>query len=575
MQNQEPSVSDLLELISTSSELVVFRKPYKLQRINWCFFTLAVPENVDIFPVLSSFCENEFKKTKVSLRYFFFINENLKHYVAVVAKEEETPFCKIIQVPPALLSNIRFYVPKANSDALQAALTSLSPVFQLPPSSTELSRITASEIITGDLVTATLNGRIGMQSFANISTAKERMLALMRQELKDANKTRLLPNDIIPTFWGLKFLYLPLQTKKRNFWIFGDSNVGKSMFSRMVNKRFLSGNISAGSPTHPEITPQTQIIIIDEFKLSNMFTFPQLNLLCDNSFYFKHLYANNFRTVEAIVMVLANQSLRKTYPMKNDINEDVWEQLENRFIEVDVNSELAAQGIKTADYRTGMYKVSDETRASFYEQDIVDTWSNDAVLEKFTASKGTFEAEICTQCGNRIGFVNSSANKTLLREAGSVNRDLENEFAGIEEEAKEGNVTLDLGGSSIFNENPSRPAKKDNSFESRKEGIIVGEFDKLPSESEAIEDGEAREENELVEYSLMSMQSSNNLSLVVDGLVRRSNEIRAEADGASTETLMRLQEEWEGIQGEAEDLLPAYLGRKRRQEANTEADSDN
>lgn len=544
---QNSNYIDLLSKIEEGCNSFTLTQIRRIQRTNWCILLLDVPENVDCFNIFADYCDGQFKNTAVSMRYSRLNRDDSAVYICTVEKNTEGNFSKKICPPPQLIDAVMLLIPKnLDDDMFRNAVKEAPQTHRIPSLSPETKKLSASQIISTNLVSATIEGRIGIHSYSNVSQAKEKLLNSMRTSLRDNSKIILKPGDVIPTFWGFTLSFLPLSEKKRNFWITGPSNAGKSLFSRMLKKRFLAGCINAGNSTHSEISKLTQIIILDEFKANNAYQFPFVNLLCDNAFGFKHLYANHFTTAAAIVIVLANRSFRETYPQNSKQGEDIWQQLGNRFVEIDLVIELGMQGISIANYAMSKYKVSQKEIDEIYEQDRVDTLTDETVLDTYTINTGSLVFDVCTVCGSRISIMTGGDEDSIIQELGLMNVADDNDNF-IEEEEKE-----EAADANQLNVNISN-------FQEDGEQLRVS----------SLEGGE-----EEIGEEPISETGSDNLTDRVNEIIARANNLQEEAEDASTNTRERLQDQWEEVKEEAASLLGPLLGRKRKnREEETEAES--
>lgn len=516
---QTSDYADLLNRITTGFDRFPLTQPHRLQRTNWCILYLEAPVDIECFSAFGDFCAASFKNTASTIHYSQIKRVFSVVYIATIEKTTAGNFCKPVNPAPAMPSMLLFTPKNETAEIVRAELKAMPPMHRIPSLSSDAKKLSASQIISTDLVSATLDGRIGIRSYSNVSQAKEKILNSMRATLRDKSKTVLAPNDPIPTFWGFTLYFLPFSEKQRNFWITGPSNAGKSLFSRMLKKRFFAGSISVGTGTHLEINKATQIIILDEFKAKNAYPFPFVNQLCDNAFGFKHLYANHFTTTAAIVIVLANQPLKKTYPAKSNTGEDIWQQLSNRFIQIDLEEELRMQGITVADYPTSKHQLSQQKLNELYEPDSFDVLPDETVLDTYAASTGALAFDICASCGSRVNLRAKELEDSGLPQLGLFNDLSEvNEF--IAEEEKD-------------------------------ESVNVGDFLESHAGSDSLE-GDAK------------------------AIIARANVLREEAENASVNTRERLQEAWEEVKEEAANLIGPLLGKKRKNEAReTEASSFN
>jgi hypothetical protein len=367
---------------------------------------------------------------------------------------------------------------------------------------------------------------MSVPSFATIHTAKEKMLTLMRTELRESKKTKLAYYDTIPTFWGVTLQFLPFSEKKRNFWIYGKSNLGKSFFRRSLNRRYLAGNITASSSTHITISKQTQIVILDEFKEKNKLNFESINLLCDNGFPFKHLYANHFTTVDAIVIVLANRSLEDTYPAALSAGEDMQEQLRNRFYQLNINECLAEQGIEPSEYLQSLHCLNTEEVHQINMPDPIDLLSDAELIHQYHELKGPWQYEVCTLCGSRTGFLG---------------------------ECKKDNLS-DI-----------------ESFESARPFVNILPANDRVAEIEARLEPEIEEEEKDDEQRPEDSIATIDLERQAAALIDRHETLENEIRNSNRERILELEDEYEANRFEAVDLTrDMLLRRKRNMERNEE-----
>ena len=412
MQNDNP----IKKMIDKFSSTLKIDGTQRIQRVSWFFFSFCCPTDIDCTQAFSEYCNSQFIKTKVKLTYTYFSETDIsKTLICITEKEGPGNFSKNVSVPNLLVSAIKLHIPKKNSDELRTTLLNLPRIMFLPcPEEEEELKPTAEQMLSDSLISMTLQNRLSIHSFNSVQAAKEKIITTMKLELKNLKRKRLVHGDEIETFWGVTLTFYALENKKRNFWIHGSSNVGKTLFTKMLVKRYLAGNINATASTHAQISKETQIVILDEYKSKNKFCFSTLNQLCDNTFGFKQLYANHFNTAEAIVIVNANRSLEDTYSADEKDKEDVHEQLRNRFFELDVDFCLREQGIEPADYLTSKYALPEELLSEINSPDPVDLLNNEEIVAEYNEKVAKLEPEICTVCGSRVKSINKTGNNNLI-----------------------------------------------------------------------------------------------------------------------------------------------------------------
>ena len=158
------------------------------------------------------------------------------------------------------------------------------------------------------------------------------MRDITEDKVRSFLKTKLESGDRIPNFWGIDLKFVSKFVKRRHYYIVSPSNYGKTLFVDFLSYYYNAGSICPSVNTHVEVNPQTQILVVDEFKRSNCYSLSSLNLLADNNFGFKKLYENQFKANDYVVFIFSND-----YPdTVLTLSESERTQLSNRFFLIDL-----------------------------------------------------------------------------------------------------------------------------------------------------------------------------------------------------------------------------------------------
>lgn len=119
--------------------------------------------------------------------------------------------------------------------------------------------------------------------------------------------------------------------KKRHYWLYGPSNCGKTYQLR----QFLEDKNSCEIPINDDYrcNDQTQVLWADEYK--GNITVQALNRLCDGNTQLNKK-GGSTHILFPIIVICSNFSIRDCYPKVND---DIYNTLTNRFIEIDLSKE--------------------------------------------------------------------------------------------------------------------------------------------------------------------------------------------------------------------------------------------
>lgn len=167
-----------------------------------------------------------------------------------------------------------------------------------------------------------LTGQLrSLTAMASNVKGKDEAKRILIENLKYDGKVKLKDGDPIPNFWGVKMEFnVTNAEKQRHYWFHGSSGFGKSTFIQFLTSKYKAVLINPGSRTQINIAAGTQIVLMDEISYYNKFTPSDLNGMCDNTFFFKKLFQNEFSISNYIVIVLSNYTPDEVYENYYDWN---------------------------------------------------------------------------------------------------------------------------------------------------------------------------------------------------------------------------------------------------------------
>lgn len=415
-------------------------KKVRVQRTYWFVLILKIIGGIDAHQAFAEYCETQKNKTTTIELKHALLATGESFDVCIVCKKEGTNFSKDVYPPQAVLQQMKLRLPKSKEQATQNLLhkiKGLPSAFTIPTIASKKERLSTKELLTDNLLAHTMSGKSSHSSFLHLHSTKYKMLAVMRTELKELSKQILKHGDIIPTYWGVNFTFLPPSEKKRHFWLYGPSNVGKSFFVKSLLFKYLAAIISPNSPTHADVSSKTQIVILDEFKTGNQFDFSILNTLCDGNFTYKHLYADQFRTMDTIIIVMANVSIENTYQKDSKDIEHIHVQLNNRFIQVNLEELLKEQDILPLNYLKSKHRASDDDIQKFYAPDPLLSASETELIEMYQSKLPTVMFEICVHCGSKVKPLPMDLNSFDDPQANDIGVSKLSEISSVQEEGEQ------------------------------------------------------------------------------------------------------------------------------------------
>lgn len=448
MNNSSKLFKEIVEKLIVHPNKFSLKNGHRIQKKKCCILFCSYPLIDDNSLFFSSYVRNSFKRSKVDISFHKAqLDEIIQISVAVVFSRKlyiDKTFPRLKETEPEIFA----ICPYAEDEALlklsqclpNDVTTELNIGLAVENSSKTL------RILKGNPIDEVLDGNITLSSYSNTLKSLSKIHSKMQNDLAAIEKKELNYFDEIPTFWGFKLTFLPPATKQRNYWIYGPSNLGKSFFARWLKVEYRAACCQFFTGTQAEVDRQTQIIILDEFKRTTSLPFAKLNILCDGQFPFKHLYIDNFKTIDSIIVVMTNDSITTVYPEALE-DPNILAQLNNRFIEINLEQELKMQGI--SDYLTSRHKASDELVQRVFTPSVITSLSNHELVDRYLNFRNSQqnladeEADENSLADYDKSFVESEDEEQLEKVLKEARQELENpesrlqDFQEIEEEEKE------------------------------------------------------------------------------------------------------------------------------------------
>lgn len=146
-------------------------------------------------------------------------------------------------------------------------------------------------------------------------------LTRLEQDLRTFERLRPDPRlprpDNIPNTWQL-ILLGNQQIKQRHYWIWSSQpNKGKTTFAKNIIKNYRS-TIKSDKEPYWNLNTNEEIIILDEYN-SALFTYQQLNCMCDGTYSYRMFMAGTIQLDDPLIIVLSNRPIKDLYVNMYDL----------------------------------------------------------------------------------------------------------------------------------------------------------------------------------------------------------------------------------------------------------------